>query len=76
MGSTEITVVAMLRRSLGCEEDGLEDRTVALGHVSEGLVDEPFRLLWAAVLVSNHIAILVLDALTTTFVNRGHQMGG
>ena len=49
----------------GCEEDSLPGRFVALGHVSEDLVEESFWWLGAAHHVTNDVAFLVQDALAT-----------
>ena len=46
---------------------------MALGHVSEDLLDEIFRSFWAATLVSDGIALLVQDALATTLIHGRHQ---
>ena len=60
----------------GCEEDSLPGRFVALGHVSEDLVEESFRFLGAAHHVANHVAFLVQDAWAIAFINRGNQWVG
>ena len=60
----------------GCEEDSLPGRFVSLGHVSEDLVEDSFRFLGAAHHVTNDVAFLVQDALTTTLINRGDQWVG